>query len=189
MKGVAACGLALLALLAPTVVRSETTQDRVRRLAAAVSSGMSATQVLTEWCARLGLADPPVIRAVLEPSSPKAAGDVTRRLLAAAPTERVRYRRVRLVCGTHVLSEAENWYLPSRLTPDMNRRLDGTDTPFGVVVAPLSFHRQTQAVQFLSGAVGVMRVRALLISGAGAPFSLVVETYGRDLIAVTPPGR
>jgi hypothetical protein len=29
--------------------------------------------------------------------------------------------------------EADNWYVPSRLTPDINKTLDMTDTPFGIV--------------------------------------------------------
>ena len=50
---------------------------------------------------------------------------------------------VQLTCGAHVLSDAENWYLPARLTADMNRRLEETEAPFGRVVAPLGFHRRT----------------------------------------------
>ena len=34
------------------------------------------------------------------------------------PDEPVAYRHVRLRCGDHVLSEADNWYVPSRLTPE-----------------------------------------------------------------------
>ena len=60
---------------------------------------------------------------------------------------------------------------------------------FGLVVAPLSFHRRTLDITPLTGADGVLRVRAVLVSGAGAPFSVVVETYSRALIAVTPPDR
>jgi hypothetical protein len=38
-------------------------------------------------------------------------------ILGVDPDEPVRFRRVPLKCGDHVLSEAENWYVPSRLTP------------------------------------------------------------------------
>ena len=107
--------------------------------------------------------------------------------LGARPNEAIRYRHVRLRCGGHVLSEADNWYLPARLTADMNRRLDETNTPFGAVVRQLAFHRRTLEVGPLSGARGILRVRAVLIDGAGAPFSVVVETYTRDLLASSPP--
>jgi hypothetical protein len=45
-------------------------------------------------------------------------------LLGVSPSVAVRYRRVRLRCGAYVLSEADNWYVPARLTDDMNRLLD-----------------------------------------------------------------
>ena len=47
------------------------------------------------------------------------------------------------MCGSVVLSEADNWYVPSRLTPEMNRLLDTTDAPFGRVVQAVHFRRRT----------------------------------------------
>src|SRR5207237_10920810 len=44
---------------------------------------------------------------------------------------------------------ARNWYGPSRLTADMNRLLETTDTPFGTVIQPLQPYRQTIAAQML----------------------------------------
>lgn len=87
----------------------------------------------------------------------------------------IAYRRVLLRCGGRNLSVADNWYLPSRLSPDMNSRLDATDSPFGVVVKPLAFQRRT-----LSSAPdrhGRLIVRAVLVDRSGAPFSYVVERY------------
>src|SRR5262249_14208427 len=72
-----------------------------------------------------------------------------RQLLRVAPDENVRFRRVRLKCGDYVLSEAQNWYVPSRLTPDMNRTLDTTDTAFGRVLKPFASHRRTLSAQLL----------------------------------------
>ncbi len=40
------------------------------------------------------------------------------------------YRHVRLRCGDRVLSEADNWYLPRKLTPRMNRLLETSDMAF-----------------------------------------------------------
>jgi hypothetical protein len=50
---------------------------------------------------------------------------------------------MQLFCGDKLLSEADNWYVPGRLTPEMNRLLDQTDTPFGRAVKDLDFQRQT----------------------------------------------
>ena len=147
----------------------------------------SATGTLARWCARLRLADPPAIRAVRVKGAAKPADAQVRGLLGAGPEEPVRYRHVQLVCGAHVLSDADNWYLPARLTAEMNRRLDQTDMPFGVVVAALGFHRRTLETRLTPASEApasryVLRNRALLTTAAGVPFSLVVERYTRDLV-------
>src|SRR6185437_351495 len=86
------------------------TQSAVRRLVANILSSPSATQTLTAYCARLHLADPPVIHAVRDRSFDRPAGPDIRRLLKVRAHEAIRYRRVRLSCGSHVLSDADNWY-------------------------------------------------------------------------------
>jgi hypothetical protein len=113
--------------------------------------------------------------------------DETRSLLGAAPGEAIGYRRVRLMCGTHVLSEADNWYRPGVLTPDMNRTLDTSDTPFGTVVRPLNFTRTTLDAAPVPGDRAVLRVRAVLKTADGTTFSLVVENYSPELVAKPAP--
>ncbi len=178
-----------VALAMPTSPAAETNETLWQRLATDLSGPASATQVLTRWCARLGLADPPVIHAERVTGVAKLPDGDTRQSLSLQPGETLGYRRVRLVCGDRTLSEADNWYVPQRLTPDMNRQLDNTDTPFGAVVAPLSFHRRTLEITPLAGADDLLRVRAVLVSGAGAPFSVVVETYSRALTLPRQQGR
>ncbi|HWA62682.1 MAG TPA: hypothetical protein VG939_14970 [Caulobacteraceae bacterium] len=178
----------------------------VQQLNADLLSRPSATETLQIWCARRGLADPAQVRAALVKGAEKPAPEAVRALLGAEPRQTVRYRHVQLICGGKVLSEADNWYLPSRLTPAMNRQLDETDTPFGLVVKPLGFTRRTlQAVILFRpfpvdyGEAGPARARrlvtppyvlqhkALLSTAEGAPFSVVIETYTRALI--DPEGR
>jgi hypothetical protein len=120
-------------------------------------------------------------------------------LLGIGPDEPVRYRRVALSCGSVVLSDADNWYVPSRLTAAMNQQLDNSDVPFGKVVQPLHFRRQTLSAELLwsplpagwdSGAPlpppsgkpltipdHVLQHRAVLYTAESQPFSLVVESY------------
>ena len=149
----------------------------------------SATETLQRWCAARHLADPAKIVAHRVPGHNKPADDAVRRLLRAAPGELVRYRRVALACGDHVLSNADNWYRPSALTAQMNAELDTTDHPFGAVVRPLGFHRQTLSAQVLLSAHDsqaprdVIRHKAVLETPDGAPFSLVVETYTREVLS------
>ena len=152
----------------------------VDRLEADLKGPSSATQVLTQWCTDKKLADPAVIKAVRDHVEVAASAE-TRAVLHAAPDEALRYRRVRLMCGSHVLSEADNWYRPSRLTADMNTTLDNTDTSFGTVVKPLNFHRDTLAMTHPRDPHYVLQVKAVLIAVDGAPFSLVVENYTREL--------
>jgi chorismate-pyruvate lyase len=104
-----------------------------------------------------------------------------RALLRVDEAAPVRHRHVRLTCGGHLLSEADNWYVPARLTPAMNHTLDTTDTPFGTVARPLNFHRKTVAATPQQGPT-VLQVKAVLLTPQGAPISLVVENYSGVLI-------
>ncbi len=163
-------------------------QELVAQLANDLASHASATEVLQTWCADRRLADPPVIVAKRQPGHDKPATDDIRTLLHAAADEPIRYRRVALACGRHVLSRADNWYRPGRLTTAMNAELDSTDHPFGTVVKPLGFHRESLEATVLikPDAVkvpgAIIRNRALLETPDGTPFSLVVETYSKVLL-------
>jgi hypothetical protein len=151
------------------------------RLKQDLARGPSATEVLSHWCGDLHFADPPQIHAkqmhVLHPADAKV-----RALLKVSARERIGYRRVRLTCGGHVLSEADNWYVPGRLTPAMNRTLGTTDTPFGTVVKPLDFHRVTLRAQPFQQGRTMFQVQAVLLTPEDRPISLVVENYQRDLL-------
>jgi hypothetical protein len=157
------------------------------------------------------MASPPRIVASRVPDIDKPPTPDQRRELGVTPAEPVRYRRVRLMCGALVLSEADNWYVPGRLTPEMNKLLDSTDTPFGVVVRALHFQRHTLSATLLwlplpagweMNAAGARDVvadqpmpsqllehRAVLTLPDGTPFSEVVETYTDNVLAfpITPP--
>ncbi len=87
----------------------------------------SATLTLERWCDVHRLASPARIVAVRDTDREKPVSPEQRRELAVTPAEPVRYRRVRLLCGTVELSEADNWYVPGRLTAEMNKLLDGTE--------------------------------------------------------------
>jgi chorismate-pyruvate lyase len=165
----------------------------------------SATLTLERWCADHRLAEPPRIVARRVRDAPKPIPDDLRALLKVDAGEPVGYRHVQLMCGAHVFSEADNWYVPGRLTADMNQRLEATDEPFGKVVQPLHFQRRTLSAELLwsplppgwemSGTHGaapsdrsavripdlVLRHRAVLVDAAQQPFSTVVETYTKQL--------
>ncbi|MGU3362472.1 hypothetical protein ACLBWX_19275 [Methylobacterium sp. M6A4_1b] len=173
-------------------------------LLARLLASRSATATLEGWCAEHGMAAKPRLAANLQRGLDKPASDETRRRLNAGSDTVLRYRQVKLACGDHVLSEADNWYVPERLTPEMNRLLATTDTPFGRAVQALGTTRQTIGAEFLwqplphgweqapppaatCGALAIpdqlFRHRAVLFTAERVPFAEVVETYGAAVLA------
>jgi chorismate-pyruvate lyase len=182
----------------------------VQTLNAEILASRSATETLESWCRDHQLAKEPSITAELVTGAPKAPTAEQRQRLQVTPQAEVKYRRVELRCGNRILSEADNWYVPDRLTADMNRLLDTTRTPFGKVVQSLEPYRQTFAVKLLwsplperwehtpipspTGAPGVLAIpaalfehRAVLYTREHQPFSEVDEIYQGQLLAFPPP--
>jgi hypothetical protein len=169
----------------------------------------SATLTIERWCADHRLADPARIVAERVSDAVKPASAEVRAALDVKAEEPLGYRRVRLKCGDHVLSDADNWYVPARLTPEMNHVLETTDTPFGKAVAALNFRRHTLSADLLwrplpkgwemgaatepqnAGPLAipdrVLEHRAVLSTPDGEPFSEVVETYTGEVLAFPPP--
>lgn len=143
----------------------------------------SATAALGEWCGARHLADPPSVSAQRISNDDLAPSPEVRRLLQVGPDEPLGYRHVHLSCGGKVLSVAHNWYVPSRLTPAMNRTLETTDIPFGRAVAALHFTRRRLAEKRgpLPGCPRdtILSHRAVLDLPDGKPFSALVECYTR----------
>jgi hypothetical protein len=222
-KALCACSVTLLWLL-PVCQGAAATQAlnwtgnfvaRVEALAllqtlnADLLSHDSATLTLEHWCDVHRLASPPRIVALRVPDIDKPPSPEQRRALGVTQTDPVRYRRVRLLCGAVLLSEADNWYVPGRLTPEMNKRLDTTDVPFGVVVRALNFRRHTLSSTLLwhplpegwemnATSAGdaaadqsipskLLEHRAVLTLPDGTPFSEVVESYTDNVMAFPVP--
>lgn len=168
------------------------TERLIETLSARLLAAHSATAVLEAWCAERGLAIDPHLTAVRIPGPDKPLSGVQRERLAIGPDEAVRYRRVRLTCGDHVLSVADNWYVPSRLTPEMNTVLETTQTPFGRVVHPLAPSRRNLSLKMLWTPTDIempgpdrklFYVEAVLSTAAGLPFCEVAETYTGAVLA------
>jgi hypothetical protein len=141
----------------------------------------SATAALGQWCAARGIAKPATIRAQADRTANEAPSPATRTALGVSAEEPVAFRHVQLICGTSVLSDAKNWYVPARLTSAMNAALLATDTPFGTVVRPLGFHRERlksrrgRAAECPAGTV--LSHKAVLRLADGRGISLVAECY------------
>ncbi|MFC3079213.1 hypothetical protein ACFODL_14035 [Phenylobacterium terrae] len=204
-----ALGMTGQAFAAPVVLPGDErsrieARARLEALRLNLQSYPSATTVLRVWCEDYGLAPEPRIRAIPVIGVDKPLRPEDRVALGAAPDEEVRYRRVQLACGERVLSEADNWYRPGQLTPEMIQALETTDTPFGAVVAPLRFTRRTLSSRLMFQPMAdpprrlfrrpapnaplivpphVLEHRAVLLKPDGTPFSLVVENYTGEVLA------
>lgn len=142
----------------------------------------SATAVLQRLC-DMRAPGQPIVANVTAAAPDPAATRAARRDLRLAPWSNVRYRRVELTCDGAVFSRAENWYAPGRLTPAMNRALETTRTPFGVVARPLDYRRRALASEAPVPHEGVLRNTAILVRPDGRPISKVVETYTDQVLS------
>ncbi len=171
----------------------------------------SATLTLDRWCGAHRLATPAKIVAERVRDVEKQPTAEQRELLGVSATEPVRYRRVRLRCGERVLSEADNWYIPARLTAEMNQALDTSDIAFGRAVQALQFRRRTLSATMLWSPLPegwemaaparlknshalevppqVLQHQAVLTLPDGTPFSEVVETYTSEVLGFPEPSR
>jgi chorismate-pyruvate lyase len=214
---------ALLTVNAPALAAKETGKSwpdtplartqalaELQTLNADLLSHPSATLTLERWCGAHHLAAQSTVLAHRIKGLDKPLPEGARAQLGIGSNEPVRYRRVQLACGDVVLSDADNWYVPSRLTPAMNTQLDTSEVPFGKVVQPLHFRRQTLAADLLwsplpdgwdSGVAvpaasgkpldipdHVLQHRALLYTDHNQPFSLVIESYTAAVLS-PPPTR
>ena len=183
----------------------------MQSLNAQLLSHDSATLTLDHWCAAHKLAAPALIVAQLVHDLDKPATAEQRQLLKVGPNETIRYRRVNLRCGDLTLSKADNWYVPSRLSDEMNKQLDATDIAFGRAVQALHFQRHTISAKLLwsplpegwetarqqeSNSKGPLEIpddliqhSAVLTLPDGTPFSEVVETYTSNILNFAEPPR
>ena len=182
----------------------------MQTLNADILASRSSTMTLESWCGAHALASTPRIVADAAGGAPVAPSAEQLQRLEVASAAEIKYRHVRLRCGTHVLSEADNWYVPARLTPDMNRVLDTSDAPFGRVVAPLQPYRRTFSMTVLWSPLptgweqrqrsdadaapgrleipaGLFEHRAVLYTRENRPFSEVREIYQRGILEFPPP--
>lgn len=161
-------------------------------LCARLIAGPSATVVLEGWCRERGLASAPNLIALPVPGPERPLSAIQRERLELPRDGTVRYRRVRLSCAGRVLSEAENWYVPGRLTDSMNQLLDTSDVPFGRVVHGFAPSRRNLGLHVCpaAGSPGaadehepLFTIEALLLRRDGVPLCEVAEVYTGAVLA------
>ena len=176
----------------------ERSWELIERLNSQLLGSDSATATLQQWCADHCMAAPAKIVARRITGIERAPDPETRRRLRAENGETIRYRHVQLVCGRHVLSEADNWYVPARLPAEANLMLETGDTPFGKAIRSLRPRRETISAKILwsppppaPGAVRANQIdpppylvehRALIRTADQTPVSEVDERYTREIL-------
>ena len=177
----------------------------MQSLNAEILSGSSATVSLQKWCRDHQMAAEPKIVARVISNVDKVPSPEQLQRLQVANVSDITYRRVELRCGSHVLSEADNWYVPSRLTAAINNQLKTSTTPFGTAVQSLKPYRRTFAVRLLWSPLPagweqqprpaeqdgrralrlpkeLFEHRTILYTGEHQPFSEVHERYQAQLL-------
>ncbi|WP_018042724.1 hypothetical protein [Methylobacterium sp. 88A] len=178
----------------PLALTSRSASDAealIETLSTRLLNGDSATTVLEGWCEERRLASEARLVATRVPGPERLPSPVQSRRLALSHGEAVRYRHVRLSCAGYVLSQAENWYVPARLTTEMNLSLDRTEAPFGRVVHTLFPKRRNLRLLRLwprdAGVPGpsdlVFAIEAILSDRSGRPICEVSETYTGAILA------
>jgi len=182
----------------------------LQTLNANLLSNASATLTLDRWCAahRLAPTGSKIVAKRVQ-GHDKPADLHIRELLNVGPNEPIVYRHVRLACGDRILSEADNWYVPARLTAEMNEALNTTDISFGRAVRSLNFTRTTLTAKLLwsplpegwdttaalpmadSGPLTLppflLEHHAVLKLQNGTPFSALAERYTNDVLDFPVP--
>ncbi len=93
------------------------------------------------------------------------------------------HRRVVLLCGARVLSEADLWFRPELLPAGMVAELAASDAPFGRVVKTLGLRRRTLSARICApGDPFAVEHSAVLEDGA-QDVAEVAERYCWELVA------
>ena len=160
--------------------------DPVRHLSARLLTADGATQALAAWCDEHGIGDGPILAERRLSAGAVRPDDALLDWLLPGPAESIRHRRVTLTRDGIALSDCELWWLPGRLDPDLVAALDGTQRPFGAVVARLRPTRRTIFEAVLApGLPHVLEHRALVLASVGMrqPIAATRELYRAALVA------
>ena len=191
-------------LSAPHLAERRRMVVQLQTLNADLLSQDSATAVLQSLCDRRDPGAPRIRARKISVVDDARAFESIRNQLGASADAPLIHRRVDLMCGDLVLCRADNWYLPDRLTDEMNAQLLAGETPFGVVVRALGFRRRTLSSMLLFDPSvseccdhpatrfdritpppeDVLQHHAMLQTPDGRPFSMLLETYTKQVLTV-----
>jgi hypothetical protein len=167
-------------------------------------------QTLERWCMSHRLVSNPQIAIERVLDVEELPTEAQRKTLATSAKQPVRHRKVRVLCGSAVLLEADDWYLPSRVSPQVSALIDGTDLPFETAVQIAHFRRRILSaallwpqlpelgnVEFEEGVAEPQAIRplpahvlthhVLVMLPDGTPFGEAQENYTGSVLAFPCP--
>lgn len=166
-----------------------------RRLSDRLLASPSATAVLQSWCEEHGIGQGKIAAVHLPLARQPAVADYVLDALMPTRRETITVRCVRLVRGRYCLSEADNWFVPERLTKMMVQTLATTNIPFGRVIERVKPFRRTISIRFLPSSVDcgarapesenampIFEHTAVVHRADGTPVSVVHEVYRSTLL-------
>lgn len=166
-----------------------------RRLSDRLLASRSATAALQSWCEEHGIGQGKIAVVHLPPARQPAVDDYVLDALMLTKQETISVRRVRLERGRVCLSEADNWFVPERLTKLMVQTLATTNIPFGRVIEHVKPFRRTIHIRFLpdlinggaqtadlADAIPIFEHTAVVHRADGTPVSVVHEVYRSTLL-------
>lgn len=181
MSKTVASTLCLLLLLGVTACVHDDSNRLQKQFEQGLAAQTSATEALRSWCDLRGLAKPAQMTARLVRGADMLPPTNIQQLLGVSAGDSLAYRHVQLMCGDRLLSQAHNWYVPSRLSAQMNQQLAQTDIPFGKVISSIGFSRHpvtsTRARDPACPAGTILANRAVLKNPDGRGLAMVVECY------------
>jgi len=169
----------------------ETPSSRLDRFQSLLLESHSASAVLADWILGADEAAHRLAARKLQSQECPATADQRARLAVTEP-KALHHRRVCLVAAGRVLSVADNWYVPARLSSDMLARFIHGVTPFGAAIVELGPRRKTLSVERIAHLeelvegerppAWLLKVRALVIDRHDRPLCEVSETYSRNIL-------
>ena len=172
--------------------------SRLQRFREGLNLSRTATAFLNDWLyEEFGVIDAELCIDILQTETDPVCEALLRLLDVEQPAD-LAYRRVVISHDSVALSEAQNWYVPKRLTVEMRRAIARTRQPFGHIVGPIVAHRDelprmTQASIPDSPKprckAPILECSALLRRSDDKPISLVREWYTSAIVEGTSAHR
>jgi chorismate-pyruvate lyase len=173
--------------------------ELVHALSERILRSNSATEELERWCRERAIGDGRIVALCARDATPEPLDDESLEVLYPRDVRgKTRFRRVRLATSGIVVVDALNWYFPNHLTPEICKKLEKSDIPFGRAIEALKPKRRTFLVRrcapdqlvdvkgLMDRSATAFEHRAVVQRHDGAPLAVVHERFRFELLSDMP---